>query len=30
MGEARNELTRLDEEWPEEIEERREEKRKDD
>ena len=30
MGEARNELTRMDEEEPEEIEERREEMRKDD
>jgi low affinity Fe/Cu permease len=30
MGEARNELTRVDEEEPEEIEERREEMRKDD
>ena len=30
MGEARNELTRVDEEEPEEIEKRREEMRKDD
>jgi hypothetical protein len=30
MGEARNELTRVDQEEPEEIEERREEMRKDD
>jgi hypothetical protein len=30
MGEARNELTRVDEEEPEEIEERRQEMRKDD
>jgi low affinity Fe/Cu permease len=30
LGEARNELTRVDEEEPEEIEERREEMRKDD
>jgi low affinity Fe/Cu permease len=30
MGEARNELIRVDEEEPEEIEERREEMRKDD
>ena len=30
MGEARNELTRVDEEEPEEIEKRREQMRKDD
>jgi hypothetical protein len=30
MGEARNELTRLDEEEPEDIEKRREEMRKND
>jgi len=30
MGEARNELTRVDEEEPEEIEKRREQIRKDD